>query len=79
MDAKYGHKNNEKQLFHGTDVDSVPHVNRNGFNRSYAGKNGKAASNLPATNGVSAARTQPGQGTVWFAGLVAVLQPEFQG
>ncbi|XP_046954843.1 protein mono-ADP-ribosyltransferase PARP14 isoform X2 [Lynx rufus] len=42
MDAKYGHKNNEKQLFHGTDVDSVPHVNRNGFNRSYAGKNAVA-------------------------------------
>ncbi|XP_026350618.1 protein mono-ADP-ribosyltransferase PARP14 isoform X1 [Ursus arctos] len=40
MDAKNGHKNNEKQLFHGTDADSVPHVNRNGFNRSYAGKNG---------------------------------------
>ncbi|XP_029795296.1 protein mono-ADP-ribosyltransferase PARP14 isoform X2 [Suricata suricatta] len=42
MDAKNGHKNNEKQLFHGTDVDSVPHVNRNGFNRSYAGKNAVA-------------------------------------
>ncbi|XP_045858274.1 protein mono-ADP-ribosyltransferase PARP14 isoform X1 [Meles meles] len=42
MDAKNGHKNNEKQLFHGTDADSVPHVNRNGFNRSYAGKNAVA-------------------------------------
>lgn len=39
MDAKNGHTMNEKQLFHGTDADSVPHVNRNGFNRSYAGKN----------------------------------------
>uniref|UniRef100_A0A8C0NAX9 Poly [ADP-ribose] polymerase n=2 Tax=Canis lupus familiaris TaxID=9615 RepID=A0A8C0NAX9_CANLF len=42
MDAKNGHKNNEKQLFHGTDADSVPHVNHNGFNRSYAGKNAVA-------------------------------------
>ncbi|XP_077623737.1 protein mono-ADP-ribosyltransferase PARP14 isoform X2 [Crocuta crocuta] len=42
IDAKNGHKNNEKQLFHGTDVDSVPYVNRNGFNRSYAGKNAVA-------------------------------------
>ncbi|XP_048202345.1 protein mono-ADP-ribosyltransferase PARP15 [Perognathus longimembris pacificus] len=39
MDAKNGHKQNEKQLFHGTEADSVPHVNTNGFNRSYAGKN----------------------------------------
>ncbi|XP_078208103.1 protein mono-ADP-ribosyltransferase PARP14 isoform X3 [Callithrix jacchus] len=39
MDAKNGQTLNEKQLFHGTDADSVPHVNRNGFNRSYAGKN----------------------------------------
>lgn len=40
MDAKNGNIINEKQLFHGTDVDSVPYINRNGFNRSYAGKNG---------------------------------------
>lgn len=39
MDAKNSNIINEKQLFHGTDVDSVPYVNRNGFNRSYAGKN----------------------------------------
>ncbi|XP_012497612.1 PREDICTED: poly [ADP-ribose] polymerase 14 [Propithecus coquereli] len=42
MDAKNGHTANEKQLFHGTDVGSVPHVNSNGFNRSYAGKNATA-------------------------------------
>ncbi|KAK2493461.1 hypothetical protein MC885_011875 [Smutsia gigantea] len=42
MDAKNGHITNERQLFHGTDVDSVPHVNQNGFNRSYAGKNAVA-------------------------------------
>lgn len=39
MDAKNGNNRNEQQLFHGTDADSVPYVNRNGFNRSYAGKN----------------------------------------
>ncbi|XP_049641497.1 protein mono-ADP-ribosyltransferase PARP15-like, partial [Suncus etruscus] len=42
MDAKNGNIINEKQLFHGTDVDSVPYINRNGFNRSYAGKNGSS-------------------------------------
>lgn len=39
MDAKNSNIINEKQLFHGTDADSVPLVNINGFNRSYAGKN----------------------------------------
>lgn len=39
MDAKNSQIINEKLLFHGTDVDSVPFVNGNGFNRSYAGKN----------------------------------------
>ncbi|XP_012584971.1 PREDICTED: poly [ADP-ribose] polymerase 14-like [Condylura cristata] len=38
MDAKNNHIINEKQLFHGTDAGLVPYVNRNGFNRSYAGK-----------------------------------------
>ncbi|XP_055965381.1 protein mono-ADP-ribosyltransferase PARP14-like [Sorex fumeus] len=33
---------NEKQLFHGTDENSVSQVNANGFNRSYAGKNAVA-------------------------------------
>ncbi|XP_069886170.1 protein mono-ADP-ribosyltransferase PARP14 isoform X2 [Dipodomys merriami] len=39
IDAKNGHQKNERLLFHGTDINSVPHVNENGFNRSYAGKN----------------------------------------
>ncbi|KAM4889418.1 protein mono-ADP-ribosyltransferase PARP14-like [Thomomys bottae] len=39
IDEKYGHERNEKLLFHGTEADSVPHVNTHGFNRSYAGKN----------------------------------------
>ncbi|XP_053420842.1 protein mono-ADP-ribosyltransferase PARP14 isoform X2 [Nycticebus coucang] len=42
MDAKNGQTINEKQLFHGTEATSVPHVNGNGFNRSYAGKNAVA-------------------------------------
>ncbi|XP_008583378.1 PREDICTED: poly [ADP-ribose] polymerase 14 [Galeopterus variegatus] len=42
MDAKNGQTVNEKQLFHGTDGGSVPQVNRNGFNRSYAGRNAVA-------------------------------------
>ncbi|KAG8508533.1 LOW QUALITY PROTEIN: Protein mono-ADP-ribosyltransferase PARP14 [Galemys pyrenaicus] len=42
MEAKNSNIDNEKLLFHGTDADSVPHVNYNGFNRSYAGKNATA-------------------------------------
>ncbi|XP_063100663.1 protein mono-ADP-ribosyltransferase PARP14-like [Cavia porcellus] len=42
MNAKNGQRINEKLLFHGTDVGSLPHVNRNGFNRSYAGRNAMA-------------------------------------
>lgn len=42
MDAKNVSVTNEQQLFHGTDAGSVPHVNQNGFNRSYAGKNATA-------------------------------------
>ncbi|XP_027726533.1 poly [ADP-ribose] polymerase 14-like, partial [Vombatus ursinus] len=42
MDDQNKHTNNEKFLFHGTDVDSVSHINSQGFNRSYAGKNATA-------------------------------------
>ncbi|KAM8770647.1 protein mono-ADP-ribosyltransferase PARP15-like isoform 2-T2 [Rhynchonycteris naso] len=42
MDTKNGHTNNERILFHGTDADSVPNINKHGFNRSYAGKNATA-------------------------------------
>ncbi|EGW08292.1 Poly [ADP-ribose] polymerase 15 [Cricetulus griseus] len=39
MDEKNGHERNESQLFHGTEASCIPHLNSNGFNRSYAGKN----------------------------------------
>ncbi|KAM5276355.1 protein mono-ADP-ribosyltransferase PARP14 [Hipposideros larvatus] len=42
MDDKNKHIRNERQLFHGTDAGSLPHVNQLGFNRSYAGKNAVA-------------------------------------
>ena len=35
-----GHQN-ERLLFHGTAVETCPKINRNGFNRSFAGKNGR--------------------------------------
>lgn len=41
MDSKNGHQNNEKRLFHGTCPLIIDKMNANGFNRSYAGKNGK--------------------------------------
>lgn len=41
MDEKNGNVINEKQLFHGTEFGSLAQLNSNGFNRSYAGKNGK--------------------------------------
>ncbi|XP_040214270.1 LOW QUALITY PROTEIN: protein mono-ADP-ribosyltransferase PARP14-like [Rana temporaria] len=45
IDSKNGSTTNEKELFHGTDSNSIQHVNHNGFNRSYAGKNGTAFGN----------------------------------
>lgn len=81
MDAKNGQLINEKLLFHGTDADSVTLVNGKGFNRSYAGKNGKDASNLAASNEVSAMRTQAGWGQYGWCCVLsllgAMLQPKF--
>ncbi|XP_062830387.1 protein mono-ADP-ribosyltransferase PARP14 isoform X2 [Anolis carolinensis] len=37
MDAKNGHANNERNLFHGTASTSLTLINNSGFNRSYAG------------------------------------------
>uniref|UniRef100_A0AAV3A3H0 Poly [ADP-ribose] polymerase n=1 Tax=Pyxicephalus adspersus TaxID=30357 RepID=A0AAV3A3H0_PYXAD len=45
IDSKNGSTNNEKELFHGTDLSSIQHVNNNGFNRSYAGRNAAAYGN----------------------------------
>ncbi|XP_062861937.1 poly(ADP-ribose) polymerase family member 14-related sequence 1 [Trichomycterus rosablanca] len=42
MEQKNGHQNNEKRLFHGTREDSKEHINKSGFNRSYAGLNATA-------------------------------------
>ncbi|XP_068102379.1 protein mono-ADP-ribosyltransferase PARP14-like [Hyperolius riggenbachi] len=39
IDGNNGTTNNEKQLFHGSDFESIQQVNQNGFNRSYAGRN----------------------------------------
>ena len=40
-----GHQN-ERRLFHGTPADVCPKINQQGFNRSFAGKNGKMMSVL---------------------------------
>ncbi|XP_030642348.1 poly(ADP-ribose) polymerase family member 14-related sequence 1 [Chanos chanos] len=45
MEQKNGHKNNERRLFHGTSQPTIDHINHNGFNRSYAGKNAAAYGN----------------------------------
>uniref|UniRef100_A0A8C5RBE9 Poly [ADP-ribose] polymerase n=1 Tax=Leptobrachium leishanense TaxID=445787 RepID=A0A8C5RBE9_9ANUR len=45
IDSRNGNANNEKQLFHGTDPNTILHVNHNGFNRSYAGKNAASYGN----------------------------------
>ncbi|XP_062272829.1 protein mono-ADP-ribosyltransferase PARP14-like isoform X1 [Scomber scombrus] len=37
LEVKNKHKNNEKMLFHGTGSNSIDHINKQGFNRSYAG------------------------------------------
>ncbi|KAM9858362.1 protein mono-ADP-ribosyltransferase PARP14-like isoform 2-T2 [Aulostomus maculatus] len=40
LEAKNQHKNNEKILFHGTGSSSIDLINKQGFNRSYAGAHG---------------------------------------
>jgi len=42
MEKKNGHQKNEERLFHGTSEQTISHINKSGFNRSYAGKNGKS-------------------------------------
>ena len=38
--------NNERQLFHGTNPESVTNINSQGFNRSFSGLNGKGSYTL---------------------------------
>ncbi|XP_077327224.1 protein mono-ADP-ribosyltransferase PARP14-like [Lithobates pipiens] len=45
MDTKNGSTNNEMRLFHGTDSNSIQHINHHGFNRNYAGRNAAALGN----------------------------------
>lgn len=40
LEVKNNHKNNERILFHGTGSDSIDLINKQGFNRSYAGAHG---------------------------------------
>uniref|UniRef100_A0A3Q0RR13 Poly [ADP-ribose] polymerase n=1 Tax=Amphilophus citrinellus TaxID=61819 RepID=A0A3Q0RR13_AMPCI len=40
MEAKNKHTNNERLLFHGTGANSIDLINKQGFNRSYAGAHG---------------------------------------
>ncbi len=40
METKNNHSNNEKRLFHGTGANSIDLINKQGFNRSYAGTHG---------------------------------------
>lgn len=42
LEMKNNHKNNERQLFHGTDSNSVDWINRRGFDRGFAGTHGNA-------------------------------------
>lgn len=39
LETKNGRTDNERQLFHGTDENTIKSVNSNGFNRSYSGLN----------------------------------------
>ncbi|KAM9810565.1 protein mono-ADP-ribosyltransferase PARP14-like [Neosynchiropus ocellatus] len=40
MEQKNKHQNNEMVLYHGTQSDAIAHINKQGFNRSYAGMHG---------------------------------------
>jgi len=41
MDKANSAVQNERTLWHGTSVDTLPSIDDTGFNRSYCGKNGK--------------------------------------
>uniref|UniRef100_A0A3Q1ECK2 Macro domain-containing protein n=1 Tax=Acanthochromis polyacanthus TaxID=80966 RepID=A0A3Q1ECK2_9TELE len=41
LEVKNKHKNNERLLFHGTGSNAIDLINKQGFNRSYAGAHGK--------------------------------------
>ncbi|TRZ02744.1 hypothetical protein DNTS_005427 [Danionella cerebrum] len=45
MEKKNGHVNNEKKLFHGTSEQTLVHIEKDGFNRSYAGQHAAAYGN----------------------------------
>lgn len=49
MELRNGHQKNEKRLFHGTCHTTINHINNHGFNRSFAGKNGKTDAYVPWT------------------------------
>ncbi|CAL8372136.1 unnamed protein product [Arctogadus glacialis] len=48
METRNGHQNNERRLFHGACSTSIQAINRDGFNRSYAGKNGTQGMVVPS-------------------------------
>lgn len=45
LEQKNKHKNNEKQLFHGTGAENIDKINERGFNRSFAGMHGAMIGN----------------------------------
>lgn len=49
MEVKNKHKNNERQLFHGTDGNSVNHINQRGFDRGFAGTHGNIPEDVIVT------------------------------
>lgn len=40
VDKKYPKQTNERKLYHGTTKDICQKINKNGFNRSFCGRNG---------------------------------------
>lgn len=40
VDKKYPKRTNERQLYHGTTKEICQKINKNGFNRSFCGRNG---------------------------------------
>lgn len=42
VDKKYPNQMNEQFLYHGTTKDICQKINKNGFNRSFCGRNGKS-------------------------------------
>ncbi|XP_017276145.1 poly(ADP-ribose) polymerase family member 14-related sequence 1 [Kryptolebias marmoratus] len=82
LETRNGHQNNERRLFHGTCESTIPIINEQGFNRSYAGKNAACYGNgsyfaVKASYSAQDTYSKPNQNKEKFMYLCRVLTGDF--